>query len=84
MEQHSARVLGLLLQLEPQLLNNKRAAARMLVELADVAGAIAALILLENGEETFQELLFDLSRLMNESAHVVAGLHGDDRDRALN
>lgn len=84
MEQHSARVLRLLLQMEPQLLNNKGAAARMLVELADVAGAIAALILLENGEETLQELLFDISRMIDESAHVVAGLHLDDRGCAFN
>jgi hypothetical protein len=66
------------LQLEPQLLKDKGAAARILVDLADVAGAISAIILLENGEETFQELLFDITRLMDESAHEVAGLHPDD------
>jgi hypothetical protein len=85
MEQLSAHILGLLLQLEPRLLTNKATAARILVDLADVGGAISAIILLENGEETFQELLFDIAKLMDESAHEVAGFHpGDDERCAIN
>jgi hypothetical protein len=84
MEQLSARVLRLLLQLEPQLLTNKRTAARILVDLADVAGAVSAIILRENGEETFQELLFDIASMMDESAHEVAALHPDDGSCTLN
>ncbi len=38
------------------------------MELAHLAGAIAGDILFENGEETFHELLFDISRKMVESA----------------
>jgi hypothetical protein len=77
---HSARILGLLLELEPQLLQNKRAAANVLIDLADVAGIVAAIILLESGEVTFQELLLDITRLMDESAHEIADLHPNEGD----
>lgn len=77
---HGARILGLLLELEPQLLENKRAAANALVDLADVAGIVAAIILLESGEATFQDLLFDITKLMDESAHEIADLHAKEGD----
>ncbi len=84
MEQLSSHVLRLLLQLEPQLLNNKGAAARTLVELADLMGAISAIILCENGEEIFQDLLSDISRSIEESAREVAGLGQGEPSGAIN
>jgi hypothetical protein len=72
MSEHSALVMELLLELEPDVLTDKSAAASVLKELADVAGAISAVLLEENGEEIYQAVLKDILERIDQSARAVA------------
>jgi hypothetical protein len=72
MAQHRRFILRLLLELEPDLMASKSAAASVLGALADVAGTISAIILRENGEDTFQDVLKDMIDQIDHSAHQAA------------
>ncbi len=72
MSENSALFMGFLLELEPHVLTNKSAAASVLEELAEVAGAISAIILVENGEDGYQAVLRDLLDQIDRSARAVA------------
>ncbi len=80
MQSHAARVLDLLMELEPQLLSNKGTAAKVIADLADATGIVAAIVLSENGEETFQEFLSDIRKLIDKSAHRVGAPHLNDNE----
>lgn len=72
MTRHSRFILRLLLELEPELMTSKSAAAGVLGALAEVVGGISAIILRENGEDTFQDVLKDMSDQIDHSAHESA------------
>jgi hypothetical protein len=65
-------ILRLLLELEPDLIASKSASASALGALADVAGRLSAIILRENGEETFQDVLKSINDQIDQSAHKTA------------
>lgn len=77
------RTLELLLKIEPQATSDASVAAKMILELSVATGVMSAIFLIQNGEQTFGDILSEISSIIAVSARDWVDIDSSARDAPI-